>query len=127
MSSKYLIQEITTINGGIVSAIPNYLTAGAAGTVTRSDGTNWTVDTIHSGDLPAGTGTVTSVALAAPAIFTVSGSPITTSGTLTLTLANQNANAVFAGPASGSAAAPTFRPLVFADLPITPFIGLWLN
>src|SRR5271154_6831236 len=31
-------------------------------------------------------GTVTSVALAAPAIFTVSGSPVTTTGTLTLTL-----------------------------------------
>jgi len=35
----------------------------------------------------AGTGTVTSVALAAPAIFTVSGSPVTTSGTLGLTAA----------------------------------------
>lgn len=35
-------------------------------------------------DTHAGTGTVTSVALAAPAIFSVSGSPVTTSGTLTL-------------------------------------------
>lgn len=35
----------------------------------------------------SGTGTVTSVALTAPAIFTVGGSPITTNGTLTLTAA----------------------------------------
>jgi len=34
---------------------------------------------------PTGPGTVTSVALSAPTIFTVSGSPITTSGTLALT------------------------------------------
>lgn len=64
-----------------------------------------------------GSGSVTSVALSAPAFLTVSGSPITTSGTLTLTLANQSANTVFAGPTSGGAAAPTFRLLVAADIP----------
>lgn len=63
-------------------------------------------------------GTVTSVGLSAPSsIFTVSGSPVTTSGTLALALATQNANLVFAGPTTGSAAAPTFRALVAADLP----------
>lgn len=65
----------------------------------------------------AGSGSVTSVGLALPAIFTVSGSPVTTSGTLTGALATQAANAVFAGSSSGSAAAPTFRALVGADLP----------
>ena len=35
----------------------------------------------------------------------------------TLTLANQSANTIFAGPASGSTAAPTFRSFVAADLP----------
>jgi hypothetical protein len=74
-------------------------------------------------DMPAGTGSVTSVAhtLSVPAIFTaaVVGSPITTSGTLadTITLVNQNANTVFAGPSSGAAAQPTFRALVAQDLP----------
>src|SRR3954453_18266941 len=58
-----------------------------------------------------GTGTVSSVALALPAIFSVSGSPVTTSGTLTATFATQAANAVFAGPASGGAVAPAFRAL----------------
>jgi hypothetical protein len=68
----------------------------------------------------SGTGTVTSVALSLPSFITVSGSPVTTSGTLTGTLANQNANLVFAGPSSGSAAAPTFRSLVRADIPNGP-------
>jgi len=63
------------------------------------------------------TGTVTSVAATVPSILTLSGTPITTSGTLAFSLATQTANKVFAGPTSGSAAAPTFRSLVAADLP----------
>ena len=66
---------------------------------------------------PGGGGTVTSVALSLPSIFTVSGSPVTSSGTLTGSLATQSSNLVFAGPSSGSAAAPTFRSLVAADIP----------
>ena len=62
-----------------------------------------------------GNGTVTSVGLAMPSIFNVSGTPVTSAGTLTGTLAPQYANLVWAGPASGVAAAPTFRSLVKAD------------
>lgn len=62
-------------------------------------------------------GTVTSVGLSVPAILSVSGSPVTASGTLAVTLATQNANKVWAGPSSGGDAAPTFRALVAADLP----------
>nr|DAW17374.1 MAG TPA: collagen alpha 1(VIII) chain protein [Caudoviricetes sp.] len=73
---------------------------------------------IDSTAYTANTGTVTSVGLALPTIFTVSNSPVTTSGTLTGTLATQNPNIVLAGPSTGStAAAPTFRSLVTADLP----------
>lgn len=64
------------------------------------------------------TGTVTSVALSAPTGMSVSGSPVTSSGTLSLSWANQTANYVFAGPTSGGAAAPTFRALVGADIPV---------
>lgn len=63
-----------------------------------------------------GTGTVTSVSLSLPSIFNVSGSPVTTSGTLSAALANAAANVVFAGPLSGSAP-PAFRALTLADLP----------
>ena len=62
------------------------------------------------------TGTVTSVALTLPNIFTVSGSPVTTTGTLSATLASQTAATVFAAP-SGAAGAPSFRALVAADIP----------
>lgn len=68
----------------------------------------------------SGSGTVTSVGLADSStspIFTVTGSPVTTSGTLTLTLNTEAANTVFAGPTSGTSAQPTFRSLVTADLP----------
>lgn len=63
------------------------------------------------------TGTVTSVALTAPGIFNVGGSPVTTTGTLALSLATQIKNKVFAGPTTGADAAPTFRALVAADIP----------
>ena len=64
-------------------------------------------------------GGVSSVGLSLPSIMTVSGSPVTTSGTLTGTLASQSANAVFVAP-DGSAGAPTFRALLAADIPNLP-------
>jgi len=66
--------------------------------------------------LNLGAGTVTSVGLSLPNIFTISNSPVTTTGTLTATLASQTANNVFAAP-NGSAGTPTFRALVSADIP----------
>ncbi|GEM_PF-3186186 len=77
----------------------------AAGTITGAGGT--------------GSGTVTSVGLSAPPEFTVSNSPVEGAGTLTLTKVNQNPNLVYAGPASGGAAAPTFRGLLDEDIPDT--------
>lgn len=60
---------------------------------------------------------VTSVGLSLPSIFTISGSPVTATGTLTGALSIQTANLIFSGPATGAAAAPTFRALVLADMP----------
>ncbi len=65
-----------------------------------------------------GSGSVTSVGLAMPSMFSISGSPVTTAGTLTAALAVQNANSFLAGPASGIATAPTFRALMGTDLPV---------
>jgi hypothetical protein len=87
------------------------ITVGADGRITAAS------TTAVSGG--GGSGTVTSVSLSLPNLFSVTGSPVTTSGTLTATLATQSANVVLAGPATGSAAAPTFRALVAADLPAT--------
>lgn len=66
--------------------------------------------------LSAGGGTVTSVALTTPAWLTVSGSPITTSGTLAVTGTSEPANQVLASP-NGSAGALSPRSLVAADIP----------
>ena len=73
----------------------------------------------ESGSGGGGSGTVTSVGLddnSTTPIYTITGSPVTTSGTLTFTLVPESANTVFSGPSSGPAAQPTFRTLVNADL-----------
>lgn len=62
-------------------------------------------------------GTVTSVDASVPAYMSISGNPITTSGTLGFGFNTQTANYVFAGPTSGGAYAPDFRLLVPADYP----------
>ncbi len=64
-----------------------------------------------------GAGTVTSVALALPSIFTVTGSPVTTNGTLTAALASQTAKFFLASP-TGAAGAPTMRAIAPTDLPV---------
>jgi len=59
-----------------------------------------------------------SISLDAPDLFTVSGSPANASGTLGFEWNTSAVNTVLAGPGSGSTAAiPTFRPLVAADIP----------
>jgi hypothetical protein len=68
-----------------------------------------------------GSGTVTSVGLSDGSdtpIYDISGSPVTTAGTLTFTLADQTANTVFAGPTTGSPNQPAFRALGYSDLPV---------
>ena len=70
-------------------------------------------------NLPAiSAGTVTSVGLSLPANFTVTGSPVTTAGTLTAAWQNVSNNVVFAGPNSFGGQ-PNFRALVANDLPNT--------
>jgi hypothetical protein len=71
---------------------------------------------------PATSGTVTSVGLAMPAQFTVTNSPVTSSGTLTADWNTQTANYVLAGPTTGAAATPTFRALVAADIPSLSYV-----
>ena len=80
------------------------------GQVPTWNGTAWVPAT------PAGSGTVTSVGLSLPNVFTVSNSPVTGAGTLTATFASQSAGTVLAAP-SDSSAAPSFRSLVAADIP----------
>lgn len=68
-----------------------------------------------TGVLSGNTGTVTSVGMTVPSIFAVGGSPITTSGVLSLTLTSQTALNVFAVGAAN--AVPSFQLLTAAHIP----------
>lgn len=112
----------TTGNGAWSVAIAGYnqvrvvFTAYTSGTAV----VNWRITSQAKNNLaPAATGgTVTSVGLALPtAVFDISGSPVTTTGTLTGTFDTQTANTVFSGPTTAPATTPTFRALVAADIP----------
>jgi hypothetical protein len=92
-------------NGLTIDGVAANLTLGQnQGMVIFTDGFNYF--TIHGVN-----------SLSMPGIFVV-GNP-NGSGLVTVTLANENANTVWAGPTSGGAAPPSFRLLVNADLPAT--------
>jgi len=108
---------VTSLNGltGALTLI------GAGGVTITPSGSNITIT--GSG------GTVTSVGFADTSttpIYTITGSPVTSSGTIDQTLNTQTANTVFAGPTSGSAAQPSFRPLTPTDIPLT-FVDSIIN
>lgn len=76
--------------------------------------TDWVSNQLQLGNISVPPALV-SVGLSLPSEFTISGSPVTSTGTLTGTWANQTANTVFAGPVSGGPAAPSFRALSIDD------------
>jgi hypothetical protein len=121
--------DVRNLGAGTVTITPTTSTINGTSTLVLttsqsarivSDGTNYQLANSSTGT----SGTVTSVALTVPGEFSVSGSPITSSGTLAVTKATQSANTVFAGPTSGSAAAPTFRAIDKADIPVQSYATL---
>ncbi|MBL7689193.1 MAG: tail fiber domain-containing protein, partial [Bdellovibrionaceae bacterium] len=70
--------------------------------------------------LGTGSGTVSSVGFTAPAELSVTGAPVTTSGTIAMTWAAQTTNKVFAAP-DGSTGSPSFRVLTANDIPSLPW------
>ncbi|WP_415062526.1 hypothetical protein [Bdellovibrio sp.] len=61
-------------------------------------------------------GTVTSVNISVPSFMSVSGGPVTSSGTLAVAMNSQSAGLILASPA-GAAGAPSFRSLASTDIP----------
>jgi hypothetical protein len=105
-----LVGATVFVAGGSTNIGKTFLCDSPAGGTIGVDPVTWIL-------FSSGVGTVTSVGLTMPGPFTVAGSPVTTSGTFSVTLNTQLANRVFAGPVSGGAAAPTFRALSAADIP----------
>lgn len=99
--------DIPSLTGGQVG-ISGLSATGTPSSITFLRGDNtWSA---------AGTGTVTSVGLSTPSIFSVTPTPITTAGTFSVTAVPETANTFWGAP-NGSTGQPTFRTLVSADLP----------
>ena len=119
LSGTQTITGTKTLSGAVTFSSTVALGSSATATTAASISNDTTVATtafVTSKTSSFGSGSVTSVALSLPNIFTTSGSPVTTTGTLTASLASQTANFVFIAP-NGSAGAPTFRSLVAVDIP----------
>ena len=80
LASSAALTQYGVVYGGGAGAVPVATAAGTNGqvlTATTAGAPSWAS--------PATSGTVTSVAASVPSIFSISGSPITTSGTLAMT------------------------------------------
>lgn len=115
--------EVTTVVTPLLAALTLedladvVITSPAINDVLTWNGSDWVNQPGGGG---GGSGTVTSVDVqdtSTSPIFASSGGPVTTSGTIDLTLDTQSANLILSGPSTGSAAQPTFRALVSADIP----------
>lgn len=114
-SSSALTQGAVLLGGGPGAAPTPMPTPTATGLVltSSSGGLTWAAGG------GGGSGTVTSVTFTGDGtvLSSTPSSAVTTTGTVTAALNTQSANKVLAGPTTGSAATPTFRSLVGADLP----------
>ena len=102
-----LLLQVNNVNNVVQSELD--LVAGTNITLTDNGDGSVTIDSTGGGG--GGSGTVTSVALTAPAAFNVSGSPVTTSGTLALTAAGNASQYI-----TGAGALQTFPTIPAAQV-----------
>jgi len=127
-----------TNNGSGTLSWETYLTSEVDGSTTNE------INTITGDDSDTTSGLAVTIAGAGTVSTAVSGDTVTITGTAVtlstdlgnnllglstqeLTIDNQTANYVFAGPASGSAAAPAFRLLTDDDIPELSGVGITLG
>ena len=116
LTNKTISGASNTVTNLPASALTGTVATARLGTGTASSTSflrgdqTWTTITAGS------SGTVTSVALSLPADLTVTGSPVTSAGTLGATWASQTAAKVLASP-TASTGSPTFRALAATDIP----------
>ena len=125
-SNKWVV-FVENIGAGLLVVSPNGLDIDNSpsslgvtqfqGFVIFTDGVNYFTETGLSEGGGGGGGTVLSVAMTVPSWLSVSGSPITSAGTLAVTATGGlTSNQVLATP-NGTSGALAVRPLVAADLP----------
>lgn len=99
----------TAVQAASTNTLSNKTISGSANTLTNIPAANLT-GTVPTNSLPNITLNMSGV---------LHTSPVTlTNGTGTVSLANQAANTIMAGPTTGTNATPTFRSQVAADLPL---------
>jgi hypothetical protein len=109
----------TLLQGQGASADPAAVSLPNCGSGTQALSYSTTSHAFGCQTISAGTGTVTSVGLSAPSVFSVLSSPITGAGTIALTFAgSQSANLFLATP-NGTTGAFGARAIVAADMPPT--------
>jgi len=99
------------VYGSLASQDANAV-AITGGTIKNSTITDSTVDNTPIGETSRNTGKFTTLTLTNPLSIAYGGT-----GTATT-----SANFVFVGPTSGAVAAPSFRALVVADIPVLPYV-----
>ena len=113
-AKRFIFEDFATNPSGANAGRVIYWTAAdsAANHLKVYNGTAWKT-IAYTDDAPT-----ISISLTAPDLFTVTGSPANASGTLDFEWNTVAVNTVLAGPGTGSTAAiPTFRSLVAADIP----------
>lgn len=102
---------------GVTAGAPTAATLPSCSSANQAVQYNTTTHVFSCATISAGTGTVTSVAQTVPSVFSITGSPVTTSGTLAIDWATgQTQNRVLASP-NGSSGQVALRALVGADIP----------
>lgn len=124
-ASQY-VQQIVAGSNVTISPIggSGVVTINATGNVTSLIAGDGISVSSSTGDITISNTGVTSVALSDAStlpIFSISGSPVTTTGTLTQTLVSQPANTAFLSP-DGTTGQPSFRAVAYNDLPIKLYV-----
>jgi hypothetical protein len=97
-------------------------TGGAPVAATLTQGTGMTI-TNGAGSITVANAGVLSFTQSVPSFLSQAGASTATGAvSSTITLATQTANTVFSGPATAGPTAPTFRSLVYADLPLRLYV-----
>ena len=113
--------RFTTLSVGDYSFPPS---SGTAGYVLSTNGPNEPLTWIASGGGGGGSGTVTSVAATVPSFLTISGSPITTAGTLSISYSGTALPVVNGGTGTTTSTGTGSTVLNTSPTLVTPALGI---